>query len=311
MFYEHIQAGKNANNAAISCGSGVFYRRSSLETIGGFQTWNIVEDLYTSYIFHSKSFKGIYINKPYTIGIAPRFLRTVYKQRGTWALDTLRIFFRKSPLFYPGLTFRQRLHYIEIGWAYIVSAVAIPTLILVPIVSLFTHKAVLSNEGQYFVFRIPSLIAIVYYYYILNDRSFETGRYWAALWPAYLKALFVSLIPHRKKYSVTRKNEFEIQNGIFFVIPHIVLITLMFVALMWRAYQDGGITLFTVVNCVWFALITFWFLPVIRRGIFGKSGKQDREVPEQLAPVYSGVQPTSFSLENSAARFWAGRYAAK
>ncbi len=53
VFYEYMQTGKNADEAAISCGSGVIYRRNSLQSIGGFQEWNLVEDLYTSYVLHS------------------------------------------------------------------------------------------------------------------------------------------------------------------------------------------------------------------------------------------------------------------
>ena len=45
LFYKHMMSGKHEDNASISCGNGVFYRRSALNTIGGFQTWNLVEDL--------------------------------------------------------------------------------------------------------------------------------------------------------------------------------------------------------------------------------------------------------------------------
>ncbi len=51
LFYNHMQSGKNSNNAAISCGSGVIYRRSALEAIGGFSEWNVVEDLYGAHTF--------------------------------------------------------------------------------------------------------------------------------------------------------------------------------------------------------------------------------------------------------------------
>ncbi|MCR4329529.1 MAG: cellulose synthase catalytic subunit, partial [Candidatus Roizmanbacteria bacterium] len=135
LFYEHMQAGKNEDNAAISCGSGVFYRRTALESINGFQTWNVVEDLYTSYVLHARGFYSVYINKSYTTGLAPLDLAGIYQQRGTWAVDTLRLFFRRSPLFFKGFTFRQRLHYVEIGWSYIVSAIAIPIVFILPIVT--------------------------------------------------------------------------------------------------------------------------------------------------------------------------------
>ena len=66
-----MQPGKNYDNAAISCGSGVIYAREKLEKIGGFQTWSIVEDLYTSYSLHRAGFTSLYVNRAYTIGTAP------------------------------------------------------------------------------------------------------------------------------------------------------------------------------------------------------------------------------------------------
>jgi len=113
IFYEHMQTGKNSNNAAISAGSGVIYSRKALDAVGGFQTWNIVEDLYTSYIFQIAGFKTQYVNKSYTLGTAPKRLANIYKQRGTWALDTMRLVFKDSPLFKKSLTFRQKVHYFD------------------------------------------------------------------------------------------------------------------------------------------------------------------------------------------------------
>lgn len=44
-----------------------------------------------------------------------------YKQLGTGAMDTLRIFFWKSPLTARGLSFRQRLRFLEVGFFYLSS----------------------------------------------------------------------------------------------------------------------------------------------------------------------------------------------
>ncbi len=49
FFYRWLQPAKDAAGAAISCGSGVVYRRAALDDVGGFSEWNIVEDLHTSY----------------------------------------------------------------------------------------------------------------------------------------------------------------------------------------------------------------------------------------------------------------------
>src|SRR5262249_17611363 len=149
LFYQHMLAGKNEDNAAISCGNGVFYRRSALEAIGGFQTWNIVEDLYTSYVLHTKGYETMYIDQPYTYGTVPIHLSEVYKQRGTWGLDTLRLLIWRSPLLSRGLDIRQRLHYFEIGITYVVSAVVMPVIFALPAIAVLRGDPIVTDPVTY------------------------------------------------------------------------------------------------------------------------------------------------------------------
>lgn len=267
MFYEHMQTGKNIDNAAISCGSGVFYRRSALKVIGGFQIWNIVEDLYTSYVFHSFGYESLYINEIYTKGLAPQDLSTIYKQRGTWALDTLRLFFYKSPFFFRGLTFRQRLHYTEIALAYIVSAVTIPIFFLLPIITLYFNHYIVLNPEQYLQYRLPSLALILIFYYILGNKTFSTSQFWASLFPVYLKALILSLLPIKTRYKVTDKLAGVGKRDTILILPHILFIVAASFAVFHRLSVDGGITIFLAINLIWIILMIFWFLPIIKKGL--------------------------------------------
>ncbi len=268
IFYEHMQSGKNADNAAISCGSGVIYRRSALEEIGGFQTWNIVEDLYTSYVLHSSGYESLYINKPYTVGIAPIDLSTIYKQRGAWALDTLRLFFRRSPLLNKKLTFRQKFHYFELSWAYIGSAVAVPILFVLPALTLVLDVRVVADDKLYLITRIPSLIFLLYFYYKINGNNSSGGRFWAALFPVYIKALILSLLSGKTKYVVTNKLAGVGKRDVALILPHLTLICFSFAVVAWRIiFVDHAFTLFVGINMMWMTLMIFWFAPVIKKGL--------------------------------------------
>ncbi|MCK5027592.1 MAG: glycosyltransferase [Candidatus Pacebacteria bacterium] len=268
IFYEHMQSGKNANNAAISCGSGVIYRRRALEEIGGFQTWNIVEDLYTTYVLHSSGYESLYINKSYTIGTAPIDLSTIYKQRGTWALDTLRLFFRRSPLLNKKLTFRQKFHYFELSWAYIGSAVAVPILFILPALTLVLDVRVVADDKLYLITRIPSLIFLLYFYYKINGNNSSGGRFWAALFPIYIKALFLSLLPSKTKYIVTNKLAGVGKRDIALILPHLTLICFSFATVAWRIiFVDHILTPFVGINMMWMVLMIFWFAPVVKKGL--------------------------------------------
>lgn len=266
IFYNHMQAGKNSDNAAISCGSGVFYRRSALKKVGGFQTWNVVEDLYTSYVLHNAGYDSIYITRPYTKGFAPLDLSTIYKQRGTWAVDTLRLFFRRSPLFFSRLSIRQKLHYLEIGWAYVVSAVALPILFTLPIITVFLNIYIVMNPSEYLFYRIPSLLLVIVFYYILAERHSSASQFWAGLSPVYLKALILSLMPFKIRYRVTDKLAGVGKRDIGLILPHLGFIVLALLASGWRLYVDGSVTSFLGINLMWMTLMIFWFYPIIRKG---------------------------------------------
>ncbi|MEK7532454.1 MAG: glycosyltransferase [Patescibacteria group bacterium] len=264
LFYEHMQSGKNNDNAAISCGSGAIYRREALDGIGGFPTWNIVEDLYTTYLMHAAGYRSLYINKSYTLGTAPLDLAGIYKQRGVWALDTIRMFFKDSPLAKRGLTWRQKLHYAELTYAYLVSAFAIPVISVMPIVTLLFPVRFIDDPFFYMLFRMPSLALLLWLYYRLSGNSFSTGQYWAALWPVFLKAFFLSFKKQKPAYRVTLKVGTG-RRDTRLVIPHM---TIAGAGLFAVGYHLGavGLTLTLLVNSLWIGLTTFWYAPVIYKG---------------------------------------------
>lgn len=122
VFYETLQLSNDQANAVISCGSGVIYRRQALEGMGGFATWNLVEDFTTSYELLSRGWKGIYFPYALSRGLAPLTLAGVYRQRFQWCLDTMRLFFWDNPLFKKGFHWPQRCHFLTVMASYLVSA---------------------------------------------------------------------------------------------------------------------------------------------------------------------------------------------
>lgn len=266
LFYEHMQTGKNDDNAAISSGSGVIYSRRALEQIGGFQTWNVVEDLYTAYVFHQHGFQTLYVNRAYTLGTAPMDLAAIYKQRGTWALDTLRLFFFRNPFLKRTLTFRQKLHYSELALAYLVSAFAITVMFVMPVITVYFRLMVIDQPEIYVLLRAPSLVAILWLYYRLSGNTFSTSQYWASLFPVYLKATFLALLPGKPKYKVTPKVGSGKRDTLL-ALPHILLVASSF-AVTLRYLTLYGPDAFLGVNLVWFALMAFWCYPLIRKSLY-------------------------------------------
>jgi cellulose synthase (UDP-forming) len=65
-------------------------------------------------------------------GLAPDDIWGVMKQRGQWALDTMRLFFWDNPLVKRGLPVRKRFNYFLIGFTYLTCGFFIPFLFLIP-----------------------------------------------------------------------------------------------------------------------------------------------------------------------------------
>ncbi len=299
-FYDHAQPGKNNCNAAISTGSGVFYRRSALEKIDKFPTWNLVEDLYTSYLMHSNGFTSLYIDRPYTTGTAPLDLGTIYKQRGTWGIDTLRVFFWKNPLLNRQLTWRQRIHYSELSVAYLVSGTAVPLIFCLPALTLITGQTAFTGDTVYAILRIPSLVCLLVFVYVVNERSFASAQYYVSLFPVYFKALVLALRKKKPRYIVTRKTGPINRVNIRLAAPHLLLVGGSLAIIIWRTVLvDHHLTLFGMVNFGYIAMMTFWFWPVLSKA-FG-FGPQEAKVATSIKPTSSPIGRTKPTHQPEAA----------
>jgi hypothetical protein len=109
-FYRGQMLARNSANAVFPCGSGVVWRRTALRHIGEFPTWNLVEDLQSGVEALRRGWRGMYLPIVGAVGQhSPEDVPNVYKQRGTWAIDTVRLIVWRG---LSGLRLRQRAHFI-------------------------------------------------------------------------------------------------------------------------------------------------------------------------------------------------------
>jgi len=258
VFYKVMMPGKDFDNAAISCGSGVMYRRTALASVGGFSTWNLVEDLHTSMQLHSNGWVSVYHMKPYTTGTAPREVISYLKQRWQWALDSLRIFLWDNPLKYKGLSWKQKLQYFHFGYNYIAFGVLLPIYFVLPIWALFTHKFMISAPlSNYVLARLPYFLFHMIANKFITDRylTFKSFQSQAGLFGGYFDAFLTALLSKNRVpgYTVTSKKALRASffSGLYRCFPHIV-----FVVFSAWAIIHG---LYTITNDPWFLLVNvFW-----------------------------------------------------
>ena len=212
---------RNAANAVFPCGSGVVWRREALEHIGDFPTWNLVEDLQSGVEALRRGWRGLYLP---IVGAVPQHsphdVPNFYKQRGTWALDTVRLMLWGN---LRGLGLRQRAQFLELALFYL-SSFTVP-IYLVSLAGALLGFAPLDSGTLGFVGHVlPLVVATELWLFVLNQpfndrRSRQRARYrelwkvrtmWVGLSPVFMKASVQAILggPNRKPtYKVTLKND--------------------------------------------------------------------------------------------------------
>lgn len=221
MFYRGQMLTRNAANAVFPCGSGVVWRRTALHEIGDFPTWNLVEDLQSGVEALRRGWRGLYVPIVGAVGQhAPEDLSNAYKQRGTWAIDTVRLMLWGD---LRGLGWRQRSHFYGMVLDYFN---AFASLVYVPAIALaLLGITPFDTDGwSYVVFMGPLVLTTEAWLLVINrpfnDRRRKQRHPYRALWrarviwtgmaPVYIKASVQAIFGGRNRkptYKVTRKQD--------------------------------------------------------------------------------------------------------
>lgn len=260
VFYEAMQPGKNYVNAPISCGSGVIYRRAALDDIGGFPTWSVVEDLYTSLLMQRRGWRAVYYPCAVSEGTAPTDVFAQHQQRWQWAVDALRIMLWRCPLFATGLDWRQRLNYLHFGWHYVMYGIAYPIFFAAPAWSLFAGRLVIATPIWVFLcFRLPYLFLMRLMTAFMTDRThdFKAFQMQVGLWPVYLSAIAAAATHpftrprYRVNVKVTRRTSPFRRAAALWPNLAVIAASAAAIAYGWRARLDEPV--FLAVMTVWCA----------------------------------------------------------
>ncbi len=220
MFYRGQMLSRNAANSTFPCGSGLVWRRTALQDIGFFPTWNLVEDLQSGVEALRRGWRSCYLPIVGAVGQhSPEDVPNVYKQRGTWAIDTVRLMLWGD---LSGLKLRQRAQFYELLFYYLHSftlLVYVPSICL----ALLGHPPFASNDWQFIVHILPLALATEAWLLAINrpynDRRrrqrhpirdlWRVRTIWSGMAPVFIKASIQAIVggPRRKPvYKVTRKH---------------------------------------------------------------------------------------------------------
>jgi cellulose synthase (UDP-forming) len=220
MFYRGQMLSRNAANATFPCGSGLVWRLAALQDIGLFPAWNLVEDLQSGVEALRRGWDSRYLPIVGAMGQhSPEDVPNVYKQRGTWAIDTVRLMIWGD---LSGLNLRQRAQFYELLCYYLHS---FTVLIYVPsIVGALLGYVPFTASGQSFLVHMLPIVLATEAWLLAINRPYNDRRrrqrhpirelwrvriIWSGLAPVFIKASVQAILggPHRKPiYKVTRKH---------------------------------------------------------------------------------------------------------
>lgn len=239
LFYGPIQKGNDNWNATFFCGSCAVIRRSALNEIGGFAVETVTEDAHTALKMQRLGWKSAFLAIPLAAGLATERLGLHVIQRTRWARGMTQILRMDNPLFGRGLTFPQRLCYLN---AMISFQSGLPRVVFLtaPIAFLlFNLNIIASSSSLIFAYALPHLVMSIY----MNSRLNGKFRYsfWGEVYDTVMAfhliipTLLTLVSPKRGKFNVTDKGGL-LDNGFFdfhIVKPHIIALTLMLMGIGW------------------------------------------------------------------------------
>lgn len=301
VFYEAAQLGLDADDAVISCGSGVLYRREALEEIGGFATWNVVEDLTTSYELHARGWKSFYVPHRLSRGLAPADVWDVYQQRGQWALDTMRLFIWDNPLFKKGASWSVRRDYLVVGLTYLLSGFALPFFFLVPVWTYLTGDAVLVRPPWEFVLTrsvyFLAMVLAIYYTFRRKGTARQFKLTLAGLFPVYawqtLRALFYppGRKPDYRSNGAERSWSFR-GPALWAVTPQLLLLLANATLPFWALYHGTAGPWIVLANAMVSAFAIWCLWPVVSAAVRKKRWRS-RVSPDSFYGTDAARQPAA------------------
>ena len=274
FFYRGCMLARNSANAVFPCGSGLVWRLDALLDIGGFPAWNLVEDLHSGVLALRRGWRGVYL--PIVGALAqhaPEDLPNVYKQRGVWALDTLRLLFWGE---WRGLNLRQRLHFVEMGLFYL-QGFSLFAILGVLIASFALRVTPLTTD--FFTYALhfwPFAVSLELFLAAMNggrswDELLRARQMWMGLALVYVRATLLALLygPRRKPaYTVTRKVT-HIGWHWRAALPQMILLAALALALAYSLVTTSLLTQFDLGSAYWAAYFGMFLGGLVTKSWYG------------------------------------------
>lgn len=244
LFHDFIQKGNDAWNATMFCGSCAVMRRKALDEVGGIAVETVTEDAHTSLKLNRRGWKSAFIGIPLAAGLSTETLSAHVGQRIRWARGMVQIFRLDNPLLGRGLSFGQRMCFLN---AMIHFFHGLPRIIflLAPLpYLLFDIYVIKAPASSILVYVLPHMLLSTLAMSVLHrgHRSPFLGAVYEAIlsWYILIPTTVALIAPKFGKFNVTVKGGTVRRKYLDWQIakPYLVLMALNIAGVAWAAWTS-------------------------------------------------------------------------
>jgi cellulose synthase (UDP-forming) len=261
LFYGLVQDGNDLWNATFFCGSCAVMRRSALLDVGGIAVETLTEDAHTALKMSRAGYNTAYLAIPQAAGLATENLARHIRQRVRWARGMAQIFRIDNPLSGKGLTFGQRLCYLN---AMLHFFYGLPRLIFLtaPLTYLFFGAHIFNASALMIsAYVLPHVLHASLtnshiqgrFRHSFWNEVYETVLAWYIMWPV----LMALVNPKSGGFNVTDKGGVIMDNHFDWKLarPYIILLMLNVLGMLFGFWQlvmgEQNAVATILINMVW------------------------------------------------------------
>jgi cellulose synthase (UDP-forming) len=237
FFMREVLERRSMFNAVLNVGSNAIFRRSAIEAIGWIPVGTITEDMATSMLLQAKGYTTTFVNENLAMGLSPDYFADYVVQRDRWCRGNIQVMKKWNPLKLPGLTFMQRLIYMDgvMYWFFGLQKIIYyigPMLFLLIGIPIYY-----SDVFTMLLFFVPTYYSasLIFTLFGHKSRTYTWAHIYESALAPYLSisALSELLFSNKIKFSVTPKGKSVSHTYFAFrvALPHIFLAILSIISL--------------------------------------------------------------------------------
>jgi cellulose synthase (UDP-forming) len=239
LFFGAIARGKDGHGVMFCCGTNVVFRRTALESVGGFPEGSLTEDFQLSVHLHEAGWRSAYVSEVLARGLGPEDMASYVGQQHRWARGCLGAL---PSVLRARLPLRARVHY-ALSCMFFLSGWTVLAYMAFPAIRILTGAQPLdaATSDQFLLHFAPYFGLALYFValagggaYTFRALALQTASFWIGI-----HASLLVLARRRGSFKVTPKRGAEGRQPRA-VLPGLAMMALLAGAAVYGLVRGGA-----------------------------------------------------------------------